>query len=220
MFSRACPSSVKRSLYLTLVRSKLTYCSQVWRPMLVKDIKTLEKIQRQATKYIVSDSSLNYRDRLISLQLFPLMYFYELLDLFLSIQSLQNPDISFNIYDYVTFSSANTRSGSCTKLVLSSHLTNRSRHFYFHRAARLWNALPQIDLSLSLHTIKLHLKQFLWAHFLEHFDPDNACTYHFLCPCSSCHASTPAPARFGWSDPYVSYCWCAHGVSIGVFSDH
>ena len=60
VFSGACPSSVKKSLYVTLVRSKLTYCSQVWRPMYMKDIITLEKIQRRATKFIVSDSSLGY----------------------------------------------------------------------------------------------------------------------------------------------------------------
>ena len=41
----------------------------------MKDIVTLEKIQRRATKYIVSDPSLDYRGRLISLKLLPLMYF-------------------------------------------------------------------------------------------------------------------------------------------------
>ena len=45
----------------------------------MKDIETLEKIQRCATKYIVSDLSLDYRGRLVSLQLLPLMYFYDFL---------------------------------------------------------------------------------------------------------------------------------------------
>ena len=138
VFAEACPSSVKRTLYLTLVCSQLTYCSQVWRPVLVKDIETLEKIQRRATKYIVSDSSLDYFGRLVSLQLLPLMYFYELLDLLLLIQSLKSPDSSFDIKNYITFSSHGTRSGSCSKILLSHNSTNRSRHFYFYGVARLW----------------------------------------------------------------------------------
>ena len=58
-----------------------------------------------------------------------------------------------------------------------------------------WNALPHIDLSLSLSTIKFHLKNFLWSHFLEHFDSFNPCTFHFVCPCSNCHFTTPAPSQ-------------------------
>ena len=38
--------SIKRSLYISLVRSKLTYCSQIWRPSLIKDIRRIENVQR------------------------------------------------------------------------------------------------------------------------------------------------------------------------------
>ena len=37
-FSASCPTSVKKLLYLTLVHSKLTYCSQLWRPSTICDI--------------------------------------------------------------------------------------------------------------------------------------------------------------------------------------
>ena len=36
---------LNKHLCLSLVRSQLTYCSQQWRPCLIKDIKSLEKIQ-------------------------------------------------------------------------------------------------------------------------------------------------------------------------------
>ena len=98
-FTTTCPS-VKRLLYISLVRSQITYCSPVWRPMFIKDIVTLETIQRRSTKY-----TLSYRDRLISLNLLPLMYFYEYLDIIFFVQCLQCPDDSFNIRDHITFSS-------------------------------------------------------------------------------------------------------------------
>ena len=50
-------TKTKKSLYLSLVHSQLTYCSQLWRPNLIKDIKRLETIQRRATKFIMSNTS-------------------------------------------------------------------------------------------------------------------------------------------------------------------
>ena len=73
-FSSDISTKVKKLLYLSLVRSKLTYCSQVWRPRLIKDISSLERIQRRATKYITRDYSFNnYKDRLVALHILPLM---------------------------------------------------------------------------------------------------------------------------------------------------
>lgn len=54
---KTAPTPLKRALYIILVRSKLTYCCQVWRPHLVKDIKLLESVQCTATKWILDDYS-------------------------------------------------------------------------------------------------------------------------------------------------------------------
>ena len=42
----------KRILYLTLVRPHLLYCSSLWRPYLLSDIRSLKAMQRRATKFI------------------------------------------------------------------------------------------------------------------------------------------------------------------------
>ena len=57
VFNNVFAIAAKKRLYISLVCSQLTYCSVVWRPHLIKDITTLEKIQRHASKYILSDFS-------------------------------------------------------------------------------------------------------------------------------------------------------------------
>ena len=51
-------------MYKAIVRSHLEYCLQVWRPYRKKDIDTLERIQRRATKMIPKLRDLNYEERL------------------------------------------------------------------------------------------------------------------------------------------------------------
>ena len=54
--------STKRQLYPSFVRSQLSYCSIIWRPHLSKHIVVLEKVQKRATKFILNDYSLNYKN--------------------------------------------------------------------------------------------------------------------------------------------------------------
>ena len=61
-------------LYISLVRSKLIYSSQLWNPYLIKDIVMLERIQRCATKFILNDYTSSYKSRLLKLNILPLMY--------------------------------------------------------------------------------------------------------------------------------------------------
>ena len=57
--------SVRKTLYLSLVRCHLSYCSQLWRPCLIKDIELLQRVQRRATKFITESYEVSYKDRLL-----------------------------------------------------------------------------------------------------------------------------------------------------------
>ena len=180
--------SLKLHLYKSLVRSKLSYCSQLWRPQLLKDIICLERVQRRATKFILNDFSSDYKSRLISLNLLPLMYWYELQDLMFLVKCLQDPSDNFDIlsYGHISFVSSCTRASSSAKLKHNFCRTTTTRHFYFNRIVHLWNVIPDIDTSQPYCTIKRQISSFLWDHFQSHFDPSSPCSFHLLCPCSSC----------------------------------
>ena len=162
----------KKVLYLTLVRSRLTYSSPIWRPNLLRDISSLEKLQRRATKYILNDFSSNYKNRLTRLKIIPLMMFFEMMDILFFVSCLKHPSSHFNILNYVTFTNTSTRSSCCSKLMHHLSKTNKERHFYFHCLPRLWNSLPVINIQCSLKSIKRKLFIFLWNHFTLHFNPD------------------------------------------------
>ena len=188
-------TSAKKLLYVSVIRSQLTYCSQLWRPHLIKDILTLERVQRRSTKFILNDYVSSYKSRLINLNLLPLMYLYEIYDVMFLIKSLKNPTHFFNIYNFISFQSSPTRSSSANKLIHHRTPDNSTKHFYFNRISRLWNTLPVINLTLPTSTILTRLKTYFWKHFIEHFDSSNPCTFHLLCPCSRC-SNIPRPACF------------------------
>ena len=80
----SCNVETRKTLYLTLVRSKLTYCSQVWRPQYIKDTVKLEQVQQRATRFILGGDTLSYKNRLLKLHILPLMMWFEMADIMLS----------------------------------------------------------------------------------------------------------------------------------------
>ena len=135
-------------------------------------------------KYILNDYTSDYKSRLPSLYLLPLMYYFELCDLMFFIKNIEYPSESFNIKDYVTFSKCGTRSSFIHKLTHNKTATSSYRQFYFNPIARLWNSLPPIDISSSSSSISSTISNLLWSHFESHFDSSLICTFHFNCPCS------------------------------------
>ena len=179
--------SLKKRMYMALVRSHLCYGSQLWRPHLLKDVKNLERVQRRATKFILQDFSSDYKSTLISLGLLPVSMWLELQDIILFLKCLRCPPDNLCILDYVSFSTTNTRSSIKGKLVFHYKRTSVGRHYYINHLVRLWNALPEVNLEKSVVVLKMQLLEFLWDSFFLHFDSAIPCTYHFKCPCSNCH---------------------------------
>ena len=77
-------TDVRRTLYLALVRPHLGYATQIWAPQSIKLIVKLERIQRRATKFMLKlpyTSNVSYKSRLQNLNLIPICYWHEILDL-------------------------------------------------------------------------------------------------------------------------------------------
>ena len=137
-------------------------------------------------QYILQDYKSCYRSCLIKLHMLPLMMQFEIADIMFFVTSIKSPSAHFNMLQHVNFSKVSTRSSSKFKLVHNLSRFNHVKHFYFNRLPRLWNSLPTIDTNQSVRSIKHKLQLFFWTHFVDHFDPVNICTFHFICLCSKC----------------------------------
>ena len=113
------------------------FCSSLWYPYLLMDIKCLEYVQKRATKFICNDHLLDYRNRSLHLNLFPLMIEFEITDIMLLVKSIKFPSDHFPIYKFVEFCSHLTRTGHSFKLKHSLCRNNIELSYYFNCIPRL-----------------------------------------------------------------------------------
>ena len=85
------------------------------------------------------------------------MYWFELHDILLVVASLKNPFVNFNILDYISFNNFGTRSTSSRKLKINPAHLSATRHFFLNHVARVWNAMPAVEITTSLLTTKRFL---------------------------------------------------------------
>jgi hypothetical protein len=129
------------TLYKSLVRPHLEYCSQVWSPHLRKDVVKIEKVQRRATKLIPSLRNLPYEDRLKKLNLTTLEQRRIRMDMMEIYKILHSID-KLDYHKYISISNNITR-GNGIKLRKKTVNSDISKYWYFNRIVNTWNALPE-----------------------------------------------------------------------------
>ena len=127
--------SIRKQIYLTLVRPHLGYATQIWGPQSVQLILKLERIQRRATKYMLClpfSCSESYVTRLQSLQLLPPSYWHEYLDMTLFFKlthGMLSVDPSIVPVMRNTRSTRSSSNGSITKY---GHQSVKQQHINAH----------------------------------------------------------------------------------------
>ena len=123
--------SHRKPLYLTLVRSQLSYASEIRAPQsCIRDMRLLESVQRRATRFILNCSKdpnirPNYKSRLIKLNLLPLSYWLGSRDLCFMFKYL-NGGFDIEVKDFVKIASGRTRNSTDT---LKLYPVHRQRAF-------------------------------------------------------------------------------------------
>ena len=181
------PQKVKVQLYRSLVRPNLEYSTQVWSPHCKNEILSLESVQRSMTRYILNYPGASYVERCTTLDLLPLSYRREYLDLVFIFKCIHRLfDVDFS-HEFSISSSVNgLRSAHNGTLLTNSYTrTELFKASFFNRIPHLWNALAfDIRMSNSLSVFKIKLCTFYRSKLSFSFNVDLPCTFTSTCRCT------------------------------------
>ena len=144
------------------------YCSQLWRPRLIKDMHHLLGVSA-AQSYQICFKWLYIKLQIQANLTQPLpSYMYvcwlEIQDLLFLIKCIKYSPDNLNIFSHISFVSSCARASSSKKLKHNFCQSLSTKHFYFNRIVYLWNALPPIYTSQSYTSIKRLITNFLSQH--------------------------------------------------------
>jgi hypothetical protein len=195
------PQKAKQVAFQTMVRPILEYGSPLWNPTIKAQQKTLEDVQRKGTNFILCNprydhpDHIDYRDRLIQLNLLPTSYRREIADLTQLLSALNdqtNLDLSGHIKFEEREEGPRTRqTDHNSRLTVNRTNLQSTRQFFHHRATRTWNKLPEhLRIALKNTGNKLVIKQHLIPYYrymlTHHFNTNNQCTWTNHCQCNRC----------------------------------
>ena len=153
LLKRTCPlltnTTVRRALYMTLVRSQLTYATEVWSPYTAKLISKVESVQRRATAWILKSKrgEIAYKQRLTTLNLLPLCYEREIPDLVFFFKALHG-NMDLDVCTFVSFvDNGRTRLRPKSYAHSQNSIYCKSSTFqasYFNRIIKPWNYICKI----------------------------------------------------------------------------
>ena len=179
---RTCTSlrdvKIRRALYLSLVKSQLSYATEVWSPvnnnMLSRKIK---RAQRRATKWILMNGELEYKERLSALNLLPLTFGREIKDLVYLYKALSRPQVSFVTH-------GRTRLSHASQYILQRQTckTSTFQSSFYNRIIICTDT--NLDLILNPNSFKTLLRHKYFI-LLDSFDVERSCTWSLVhdCPC-------------------------------------
>jgi len=151
-------SKTMLKLYQSLVRLKLEYCVQAWRPYLQKDIDLLERVQKSTIWLMIKDRNLSYSKRLKRLYITTLetrRLRGNLIRVFKIFKSFDNIQHS----DFFTMASTELIGHELKVYKPQVHLDIR-KYFFSVRIVNAWNSLPATLLMWIINaTMSIFLKE-------------------------------------------------------------
>ena len=154
---------VMLTLFKTMVRSKLEYCSPVWDASTISDIQAIENVQRYFTKRISSCKDLDYWARLRKLKLMSLQRRrerYKIIHVWEILHDEAPNNIVMTFYEH-------KRLGTKVQIPQLNNQAQRSLSTHYDnsfgvKAGQLWNLLPKAaNEKDTLPCFKVELDAFL-----------------------------------------------------------
>ena len=162
VFSNRSPE-VMMTLFNSMIRSSLEYCSPLWSPSKISDIQAIEGVQRHFTSRIEDCKDLTYYERLAKLKISSLQRRrerYIIITMYKILNQLMPNDLKVN------FTSSDRRGIRAQVPSLTKGATAKAQRMFDESFAvlgpRLWNCIPAETTRISkLSSFKTSLGRFL-----------------------------------------------------------
>ena len=162
VFSNRSPE-VMMTLFNSMIRSSLEYCSPLWSPSKISDIQAIEGVQRHFTSRIEGCKDLTYYERLAKLKISSLQRRrerYIIITMYKILNKLMPNDLKVN------FTSSDRRGIRAQVPSLTKGATAKAQRMFDESFAvlgpRLWNCIPAETTRISkLSSFKTSLGRFL-----------------------------------------------------------
>lgn len=158
------------SLYKSLIRPKLEYCSPVWSPHTVAEIMLIEGVQRRATCNVSGLQGRSYEERLKILGLPTLEYrrlrqdLIQVFRLFAGIDRA-DPETFFVLGENQATDRITGRRGHPRKITKTRYIKSLKKFSFSYRVVNDWNLLPnEVVMASNLNTFKSRLN----SHYKNH----------------------------------------------------
>ena len=161
-----CNSNFKQTAYISLVRSVLEYSCAVWDPHLEKDISQIEKVQRNAARFVKGDynkqssvtsmmKELNWKSLQTRRREQRLTLLFKIINNLVAIP----PD------NYVTFNTRVIRNRHNRQIRVKSPNNNSYKFSFMPRTIVDWNDLSQEEVDCqTLSQLKAALQKKIYLH--------------------------------------------------------
>jgi len=152
-------ADIMLSLYKSLVRPHLEYCTVAWSPHYVKDKELLEHVQRRFTRLIPELKELSYPERLDKLNLWSLeerCVRADLTEVYKVVHGLS----AIPFQDLFEFETSGRTRGHSLKLQKKRCRLDLKLYFFSERVVNLWNNLDDQSVTTSsLNSFKSNLSR-------------------------------------------------------------
>ena len=156
---------VMLTLYKSMVRSLLEYCSPLWNPTKISDIQELESVQKAFTARISGMKDIHYWDRLKKLSLMSLQRRrerYIIMHMWKILNSVTTNDLNIEFV-------SRPRLGNLAKVPMARRSVYTANQSIYEKSfavmgPKLWNAMPyHMNLISDIEQFKSQLTKFLLA---------------------------------------------------------
>ena len=141
--TRKLPQSFREVAYKSLVRPHLEYCSSVWDPHINLDTQKLERIQRQAARYVTGDyKRTSSVTEMMQILQWPSLSTRRTVNRLTMVYKILNGLVAIPSEKFFTYN--NTRTRRTHNMILQTYLPrgNIDKFAFAQRSVPEWNKLP------------------------------------------------------------------------------